>query len=68
MQQDATGTHIGAPVVAQVVLVLVVGTIVLLNVVIVICMALIPGKPLKQMIKGKTTAMEIAGGVDKNLG
>ena len=40
----------------------------LLNVVIVICMALIPGNPLKQMIKEKTTAMEIAGGVDKNLG
>ena len=66
-EKDATGTHIGVPVSAQVVLVLAVATIVLFVVKIVTFMALIPGTPSKHQIKEKTTAMEIANGKEKKV-
>ena len=57
-EKDATGTHIGVPVGAQVVLVLAVANIVLLNVLGVIFMG-----ELFPQIKEKTTAMENANGI-----
>ena len=63
IQKDATGTHIGVMVGAQVVLVLTVVAIVLLNVISVIIMG-----ELFPQIKEKTTATENVGGVHKTRG